>query len=321
MCQSCAQAVLHDADLLVLCHGARDPSTPAPSSQRFSLLQVAAAPTSPRIFIPILSVLSRCLHPSAAALLRIPLVPCAGRRNRPSPARGEPQRPPGGRSSAPHTPNREPGPLPGAFPFSFSFPFPGPGGGGAARPRRGAVPGAGRAGCRPQEAGPRPAGGLRDAAAVPGALPLAQPPHLHRAQRPGAAGSRPQRLPSPRTGPRSRRRLHRRAAGAGRAAGPGRRLLPARRQPLRLGEARDGRRGLGPQRPAAPGAPPGSPSRVLRRGRGLWWWAGGLGCSPAWEPGLRVRGAAGPEPSPVGGLGENRGKSALRRGCCGALGT
>lgn len=66
-------------------------------------------------------------------------------------------------------------------------------------------------------------------------LPLAQPPHLHRAQRPGAAGSRPQRLPSPRTGPRSRRRLHRRAAGAGRAAGPGRRLLPARRQPLRLG--------------------------------------------------------------------------------------
>lgn len=90
---------------------------------------------------------------------------------------------------------------------------------------------------------------------------------------------------------------------------------------VRPGMAAGGSALSAPPPPGLPRAPPGSSSRVLRRGRGLWWWAGGLGCSPAWEPGLRVRGAAGPEPSPVGGLGENRGKSALRRGCCGARGT
>lgn len=100
--------------------------------------------------------------------------------------------------------------------------------------------------------GGRPGGGgggddgLRDAAALPGALPLAQPPHLHGAQRPGPAGHRPQRLPRPQPGPRRAPAAGRRGGGGGhrarrtpaprRAAGPGRRLLPALRQSLRLGE-------------------------------------------------------------------------------------
>lgn len=79
------------------------------------------------------------------------------------------------------------------------------------------------------------AAGLRDAVAVPGALPLAQPAHVRGAQRPGPAGRRPRRPARPRRG---------RRAACGRAAGPGRRLLPAVRRPLRLGEPGRGRRPL-----------------------------------------------------------------------------
>lgn len=135
----------------------------------------------------------------------------------------------------------------------------------------------------------------RHAAALPRALPLAQPPHLHGPQRPGPARLHRQRLPRPQP---ARGRVRDRTGRAGADNGPG---------AARSGRARPAeRRGTrGPRRGPVPAL--GQPVRVGERGCRGRGGAAGAAMSPiicggrGWHKGpspLTSEGEAGGGPEP-----------------------